>query len=404
MIRSLFQKCFSFSILLVVWCVFSSVTWAEDNQDSVRFNVGLKAMLNATRRASDVAALHGARKTLDNPSINVATYSISGKRYEALKSALMVSGVVAFVERDVIRSIPIGEQPLISDVVPDDPRYPQQWGPACIGAEMAWDYEQLLGRPEVIVAVIDTGIDYNHPDLIASVDTDIDYDFVNGDDDAMDDNGHGTHCSGIIAGGLNNGKGVAGLQNVTLMAVKGLNANGSGWDSILARCITYAADHGAKVLSNSWGSTGYSQTLAQASYYAYSKGVVVVAAAGNNGSSIKFYPAAYPWVMGVAALGNCETRAPYSNFGSENVMVSAPGSNIWSTYLNGSYASLSGTSMACPHASAAAAMWISAFLDYIQLTPQQVFSLIAFTADDLGEPGKDAYYGFGRINIFPWGE
>ena len=164
----------------------------------------------------------------------------------------------------------------------------------------------------------------------------------------MDDNGHGTHCSGIIAGGFSNGTGVAGLQNVTLMAVKGLNAAGTGWDSVLAQCITYATDHGAKVLSNSWGSTGSSQTLARATYYAYSQGVVVVAAAGNNGSNDKFYPAAYPWVMGVAALGDCETRASYSNYGSENVSVSAPGSNIWSTYLNGSYASLSGTRWHAP--------------------------------------------------------
>lgn len=116
--------------------------------------------------------------------------------------------------------------------------------------------------------------------------------------------------------------GVAGLQNVTLMAVKGLNSVGSGWDSVLAQCITYAVDNGARVLSNSWGSFGGSNTLRQATYYAYEQGSVVGAAAGNNNSSRNFYPAAYTWVVGVGALENCTSRASYSNCGSDNVMNS----------------------------------------------------------------------------------
>jgi subtilisin family serine protease len=277
-----------------------------------------------------------------------------------------------------------------------------QWAPQCIGAETAWEYEKLTGRPEVIVAVIDTGIDYTHPDLVASVDASIDYDFVNADDDAMDDNGHGTHCAGIIAAGLNNAAGIAGLQDVTLMAVKCLGATGIGWDSVLAKGITYATDHGAKVLSCSWGSFLSTKTLQNAVSYALSKGVIVVAAAGNSGSQWRFYPAAYPRVIGVAALEDCNTAASYSNYGARNVFISAPGSNILSTFPNNSYALLSGTSMACPHVAATAAMWISASLDYVNLTPAQVMLMLATTADDLGEPGKDIYYGYGRVNMFPW--
>jgi subtilisin family serine protease len=366
--------------------------------------VGLKPQIHAAFQTEEIAAFHGARKILDIPSINVASYSVYLNGLDKFRSALLASGMVEFVEPDILRSIPIGEQPVRIALSPDDPGFDEQWAPACIGADNAWEYEQLAGRREVVVAVIDTGISYLHPDLVSSVDTSIDWDFVNDDDDAADDHGHGTHCAGIIAAGLNNATGIAGLQKVTLMAVKALNANGTGWDSVLARSIIYAVDNGAKVISNSWGSLVSSRTMAQATYYAYSQGVVVVAAAGNFGSSRNHYPAAYPWVIGVGALENCTTRASYSNYGSENVFVSAPGSNILSTYLNDSYASLSGTSMACPHVAAAAAMWISAFLDDAPLTPQQVFYLIAGTADDLGDPGKDSYYGFGRIDMFPWNQ
>jgi thermitase len=115
-----------------------------------------------------------------------------------------------------------------------------------------------------------------------------------------------------------------------------------------------------------------------------------------------FYPAAYPQVIGVAALEDCDTVASYSNYGSRNVFISAPGSNIVSTFPNNSYALMSGTSMACPHVAAIAAMWLSASLDYVNLTPWQVMLLLASTADDLGEPGKDLCYGYGRVNMFPW--
>jgi subtilisin family serine protease len=398
----LFRKCVSLPIILAVFFVFSPAIWAEDSPDSVRVNVGVMPKLSATYRANGIAVLHGARKILENGSINVTTYSVPGNRHDAFRSALLASGEAAFVERDMLRAIPVGEQAVKVEFSPDDPEYLEQWAPRCIGAERAWEYEKLTGRPEVIVAVIDTGIDYTHPDLVASVDMSIDYDFVNDDEDAMDDNGHGTHCAGIIAAGFNNTVGVAGLQNVTLMAVKGLNAKGVGWDSILARSITYATDHGAKILSCSWGSFISTKTLENAVSYAIGKGVIVVAAAGNAGVQWKFYPAAYPQVIGVAALEDCDTVASYSNYGSRNVFISAPGSNIVSTFPNNSYALMSGTSMACPHVAAIAAMWLSASLDYVNLTPWQVMLLLASTADDLGEPGKDLCYGYGRVNMFPW--
>jgi subtilisin family serine protease len=345
--------------MLTFWMVFflitgfSSLSTAADDSTAMRVNVGFKAQRHVSE-AAEIASAHGAQKILENRSINVATYTVPEGRYRAFQADLIKAGTATFVEGDVIRSIPVGEQPVTLDLVPDDPNYPDQWGPRCIGAERAWEYERLAGRPEVIVAVIDTGIDYSHPDLVASVDTSIDWDFVNNDDDAMDDNGHGTHCAGIIAAGFNNNVGMAGLQNVTLMAVKGLSATGVGWDSVLAKCITYATDQGAKVLSCSWGSFISTKTLENAVSYANGKGVIVVAAAGNLGVQWRQYPAAYPWVIGVAALEDCNTSASYSNYGASNVFISAPGSNILSTFPNNSYALLSGTSMACPHVAAVA--------------------------------------------------
>jgi subtilisin family serine protease len=251
----------------------------------------------------------------------------------------------------------------------------------------------------VIVAVVDTGVDLYHPDLVTQVNTSIDYDFVNNDDEAMDDNGHGTHCAGIIGAAIDNGQGIAGLQNVTIMAVKGFNSNGSGFDSVLAQCIIYAVDNGAKVISNSWTGYGPSRTLEEATYYAFNNGAVVLAAAGNEGWSIPAVPASYPWVVGVAALENCDIRALYSNYGAKNVFIAAPGSNIYSTYPGESYIYLDGTSMACPHVAGVAAMWMGAMPG---LTPLQVMYLLGATADDLGDAGRDVYYGWGRVDMYPW--
>jgi subtilisin family serine protease len=375
----------------------------SEEASQLRLNVGFKYW-NLSHQIKGLLARHMAKKILEARQIDMATYSVPSKYIERFSQALLATGIVAFVERDSMSSIPPGETPVMASVTPNDPGYTDQWGPQCIGAESAWDVPSLSGRPEVFVAVIDTGIDLDHPDLELQVDTSIDYDFVNNDDNAMDDNGHGTHCAGVIAGTINNFIGIAGLQNVTLMAVKGLNRWGNGWNSVLANSIIYAVDNGAKVISNSWGGYSSSQAIAQATLYAHGKGAVVIAAAGNDSTNNKFYPAAYPWVVGVGALETCSTRAVYSNYGAKNVMITAPGSDILSTYLDDDYSYLSGTSMACPHVAGVAAMWISAYLDYAELTPKQVIYLLAGTADDLGDPGNDIYYGYGRVAMYPWSE
>ncbi len=399
------KSCTPVRLVVFIIAILAVLSFPEtgfcDDDESLRLNIGFKSW-KVSAQIKDILTRHMAKKIIEAKKINMATYSVPTTYYERFRRALLATGNVAFVERDEMSSIPPRETPIMADVAPNDPEYTDQWGPQCIGAEQAWDVPSLSGRPEVIVAVVDTGIDLNHPDLALQVDTSIDYDFVNDDDDAMDDNGHGTHCAGIIAGVINNLEGIAGLQNVTLMAVKGLNRMGSGWNSVLANSIIYAADNGAKVISNSWGGYSSSQAIAQATLYAVGKGAVVIAAAGNDSTNRKHYPAAYSWVVGAGALETCTLRASYSNYGTSNVMVSAPGSDILSTFLDDNYAYASGTSMACPHVAGVAAMWISAYLDYAELTPKQVISLLIVTADDLGAPGNDSYYGYGRVSMYPW--
>jgi len=278
-----------------------------------------------------------------------------------------------------------------TNYVPNDPYWSYQWGPAKIEADYAWD--TTVGDPSVLVAVIDTGIDWDHPDLADNY-VDLGYDWVHMDPDPMDDNGHGTHCAGIIAAAINNSIGIAGLAQISIMAEKGLDAYGSGWEDDLASAIIHAVDQGADILSNSWGGYGASELIHEAVIYAYDHDVLVIAAAGNDATSTKFYPAAYDGVLAVTATDRYDDPAWFTNFG-DWVELAAPGVDIYSTVWNDSYTYKSGTSMATPHVAGVAALILSQFPN---MTRDQVRLQLRFTADDLGDPGFDYYCGYGRIN------
>ncbi len=288
--------------------------------------------------------------------------------------------------------------------IPNDPYWLTQWGPTKIEADNAWD--TTLGSHDVLVAVIDTGIDYNHPDLAANY-MPLGRDWVNEDNDPLDDNGHGTHCAGIVAAVINNTKGIAGLANVSIMAEKGIDFSGGGWDDDLANAIIHAVDQGADILSNSWGGTEESYLIRDAIQYAHSQGVVIIAAAGNSASNTKSYPAAYDEVIGVTATDQFDAPASFTSFG-DWVEVAAPGVNVYSTLptyhvtLNDppysrtqNYDYLSGTSMACPHVVGEAALIKSRFPN---ATSSWIRVQLRSTADDRGNPGFDDYFGYGRIN------
>ena len=280
---------------------------------------------------------------------------------------------------------------------PDDPRFGEQWALGKIEAPAAWDI--MTGTNDITVAIIDTGIDYSHPDLdegryVGG------YDFVNNDNNPMDDEGHGTHVTGIATADTDNGVGVAGITwNSRFMGVKVLDAEGSGSNFDVAQGIIYAADEGAHVANLSLGGSFPSSTLEDAMQYAYDAGVVMACATGNDYEYGVSYPAAYdPYCLGVGATTASDQRAAFSNYGPE-VDVAAPGVNILST-TGGSYASWDGTSMATPHVAGLAALVLA---QDPGLSVDQVFATIRDSADDVnGEtfPGEDDYLGTGRINAY----
>jgi thermitase len=283
------------------------------------------------------------------------------------------------------------------ETTPDDPRFGDQWALSKIGAPAAWDI--VTGTNDIVIAIIDTGIDYHHPDLddgryVGG------YDFINEDDDPMDDEGHGTHVTGIATADTNNGEGIAGVAwNSRFMAVKVLDAGGSGTDYDVADGLVYAATEGAHVANLSLGGALGSFTLENAMQYAYDAGVVMACAAGNDYGYGVSYPAAYDsYCLGVAATTVSDQRAAFSNYGPE-VDVGAPGVDIWST-TGGSYESWGGTSMATPHVAGLAALILAQDPD---LSVDQVFAAIRGSADDVNAetlPGEDDYLGTGRINAF----
>lgn len=279
-------------------------------------------------------------------------------------------------------------------VTPNDPSFSQLWGlnntgqtiggqvgtpDADIDAPEAWNIQ--TGN-NVLVGVIDSGVDYTHPDLAANIWTNpgeiagdgldndangfIDdirgYDFINNDANPMDDNNHGTHVSGTIAGRGNNGVGITGVSwSAKIMALKFLGADGSGFISDAIRATNYATQMGAKLTNNSWGGGGFSQGMLDAITAARNAGSLFVAAAGNNGTDndvTAHYPSSYNVdnVIAVAASDNRDALASFSNFGFTTVDLGAPGVNILSTTPGNTYSSFSGTSMATPHVAGAASL------------------------------------------------
>ena len=292
--------------------------------------------------------------------------------------------------------------------VPNDPRTGSQWGLSTISAARGWNAETGTGR--TVVAVIDTGIDLTHPDLVANLwrnpDTSASdrhgYDFANNDGDPNDDNGHGTAVAGVIGATGNNGTGVTGVAWTTrLMALKFMDANGNGFTSDAIRAMDYAVQHGAKVLNNSWGGAGADPLLEQAIARARAGGAIVVVAAGNesaNNDTTPAYPASYALasdnVVVVAATDENDRLSAYSNYG-RSVTVAAPGDNILTTARGGGYGYKSGTSLATPVVSGALALLWDEHPTWDHL---QVIAKLKQSVDPLSSLAGKVSAG-GRINL-----
>ena len=306
-------------------------------------------------------------------------------------------------------------------VLPNDFDFSQLWGLQNIGqadgtpgadisAPLAW--QRLTGDKGIVVAVIDTGIDYYHPDLAANIwvnpheiagnglddgsngyiDDVQGYDFVSDDGDPMDDHGHGTHVAGTIGAVGNNRIGIAGVcWTVSLMAVKSFDESGNGDVSKAIEGIRYAIENRAHIINASWGNNERSRALEEVIQEAHDAGVVFIAAAGNDNSEAPFYPGAFEHVVAVAATDAKDRRSRFSDFGAY-VDVSAPGENIYSTLPNNAYGFYSGTSMATPHVAGVAALVLA---QHPEFTPDQIDNLLRNAVDFIV---PDKYIGTGRIN------
>ena len=312
---------------------------------------------------------------------------------------------------------------------PNDPSFGQLWGlhntgqtggtnDKDIDAPEAW--ELATGDSNIVVAVTDTGVDFGHPDLADQrwvntldpvgggdddgnglVDDWSGWDFVNDDNDPFDDNRHGTHVSGTIGAEGNNGVGVAGVNwNVKIMALKFLNSAGSGTTADAIASTLYAADHGADVSSNSWGGGPYDQALLDAIEYGASRGMLFVAAAGNDGfnnDATPTYPATYgsDAVLSVSATDHNDGLAFFSSYGAKTVDLGAPGVGILSTTPGNTYGSFDGTSMATPHVAGAAALVEDRFPG---ATLYGIKALLMGSVDPAGSLAGKTVTG-GRLNI-----
>jgi thermitase len=374
----------------------------------VKYNDGVSAANRASvERGAGVAGL------LETIRGGARVVKVSGS-VPAAAAALNRSAAVEYAEPDYI---------LRTNAVPNDPRFGELYGlnntgqgggtaDADIDAPEGWDAAGLGGFPGsggAKVGIVDTGILQTHEDLVGKTancaqSRGILPIFAGSiqEGSCADDNGHGTHVSGTISGNANNGKGVAGVAfNSPLAMCRALGGPlGSGSTSDVANCIRWTHDKGAKVISMSLGG-GASTTLQQAVQYAWAGGgtggSVLVAAAGNDGDATLNYPAAYAEVVSVAATDNRDQRASFSNANSD-VEIAAPGVNVLSTYngSNTSYSSLSGTSMATPHvAGVTAVIWNK----YPTASASTIRSKLDAAVDDKGAAGRDANFGFGRVNL-----
>jgi len=333
--------------------------------------------------APAVAALlkaNSLRPVGEIPALGVRIVRVPAAAAAKVMTALSKHKDVEYVEPDA-------EARAVATV--NDPGFSTQWHLAKIQAPAAWDLQ--TGSEQLRVAVIDSGVNASHPDVGRVLPG---YDFVNNDADASDDNGHGTAVAGCISPATNNSLGLAGLSwNSAVLPVKVLNDSGSGSYSAIANGIIYSADWGARILNLSLGGTSNSITLQNAVDYAWNKGCVIVAAAGNNGNSTLFYPAACNHVVAVSATRSNDTRPSWSNYGSY-VDLSAPGENIWTLDLGTSYRYYNGTSFSSPVVAGVLALMASSG----PIANTTLVELLLASTDDIGTAGYDVYYGQGRVN------
>lgn len=322
--------------------------------------------------------LHYAAVTFPSTSLDEAK--------ALLQSLVVASNPIKYVEENALHE---------AFSTPNDPYFDDQYAPQEVNADDAWDTTQ--GDPSVTIGIVDTGAQYDHADLAGNYAPNPGYDFVDDDGnpapDAPNDEYHGTHVSGIAGAVTDNGTGVAGISDSALINGRALDESGRGNTSDIADAIEWATDQGANVINLSLGGGGYTSTMKNAVSYADGNGVLVVAAAGNDGSQGVSYPAAYSECIAVSALDPDGSFSSYSQYG-EKVELCAPGSNVLSTTTDarGSYEYLSGTSMATPVVAGVAGLTLAQW----DLTNDELRAHLKDTAVDVGL--SEQKQGSGRVD------
>jgi len=336
----------------------------------------------------EMSRRQGLRILRVDEKLRIAVVEIPAITASRMQAQVSENADVRYVETD-------GRVSMV--VSPNDPDYNDPslvYGPQLMRAPQAWDTS--MGDPNIIIGILDTGIDASHPEFSGRILPG--YDFVNNDSDPADDHGHGTHVSGIAAAGINNSIGMAGIAGqASLLPIKVLDNTGNGWWSNVATGMIWAVDHGARVINLSLGGTVDSTALRDAVSYATARNVVIVVAAGNNSTDAPFYPAVYDNVMAVGAVTPFGVWASYSNYGP-NVDVVAPGSTVYSTEWAGtgrSYGFRSGTSMASPHVAGLAALILSVNPN---LSESEVRRLITYNTQAADPQIVDTYLGHGLVD------
>jgi thermitase len=344
-----------------------------------------------------------------------AVLKMSEASLKAASAVLASDSRVAYAEPNYLYHL-VGVNDA-NEVTPNDEQYGALWGLKNTGQTDAagqigiagsdihvapiWA-EGITGSKKVTVAVIDTGIDYNHSDLKDNVDATRGYNFADNTPDAKDDHNHGSHCAGTIGGLANNGIGVVGVNwNVTIIPVKFLNSAGSGTLDAAVQSIQWATKQKVNIMSNSWGGGPYTQALYDVIAEARDQGIAFIAAAGNeasNNDGQASYPANYelPNIISVAATDNRDQLASFSNYGRNTVHVAAPGVKILSTAKDGGYAVFSGTSMATPHVAGIAALMLSA---NPSLTYAQIKDILIRSSDKVRGLSRKVV-AKGRVNAY----
>lgn len=384
---------FSDNFSLVITCFQTTLAPSDMTKAVVDLQTGESLLSNEVlvqfaaettcARRTQIAAAIGGQILGTQPGLGIHQIVFPGNgTAQGVSSAIAILQGFAEVTAATRNSILAGDE-----VTPNDPEYGSQYAPKKMRADEAW----VIARGSPVIAVLDTGVNYNHGDLAGKIIQG--RDFINGDNDPMDDHGHGTFIAGIAAADSNNAVGISGISwNSKVLAIKSSNSANQGTTASGAAAIKKAADQGAKIINASWGGDADLPGLKSAVEYAAAKGAIVVATAGNAGMNKLRYPCAYPTVFCVGNTTSSDARAGDSNFGA-HVDIAAPGSAIRSTTLNGGYGFGSGTSFAAPNVSGSIAVLWSYLPSF---TAAQIRQRIENTA----VPLAGLQLGKGRVDLF----